>query len=134
MGRTALAATAGCDDENEEDCSDDCDDCSDTLEECSAEPFDFPSSDIKMNVTRSDISHQNMMSLIDLQTAEGHFKEDSLIEKVVGKSLEILKKEAKDDNICMKVWITALVIAYFEENYEEQKIVGYDHCKGQGAS
>ena len=60
---------------------------------------------------------ENLMTLIKLQTAGGHFREDEKMEDIFGGStLKALKKKVPE-NLDLKVWITALVVAFIEQRF-----------------
>ena len=66
-------------------------------------------------------NHEKMMALISLQTAEGYFKKDKMMEDILGKPLDELKIGSSDEKIDENVWLTAIVIAFFEENFIKEK-------------
>ena len=64
---------------------------------------------------------ENLMTLIKLQTAGGHFREDEKMEDIFGGStLEALKKKVPE-NLDLKVWITALVVAFIEQRFPQDR-------------
>ena len=66
--------------------------------------------------------HDKMMALMTLQSASGHFAENKMIGEIVGKPLEDLKAEVPDSKPeTMKSWLTAVVIAFLELKYQEEK-------------
>jgi hypothetical protein len=77
----------------------------------------------EMSKPKPQTDHDQMMSLIALQTAEGHFKEDKVMEAIFGKTLEELKAKKPDKQLEMKVWLTALVIAFIEGRFPKQRVL-----------
>ena len=66
--------------------------------------------------------HDKMMSLMTLQSASGHFKEDKVIGDIVGKPLTALKAEVPNlEPETMRSWFTGIVIAYLGMKCQEEK-------------
>ena len=64
---------------------------------------------------------QNLLMLTSLQTAIGYFKEDELVEKLIGQKFDIFRTECMDKNIETRVWLTAIIIAFIEEEFSDEK-------------
>ena len=68
-----------------------------------------------MKTPNSKTLHENMMALIALQSASGHFVEHKIIGDIIGKPLEELKAQVPDSKPeSLASWITAIVIAFLE--------------------
>ena len=59
--------------------------------------------------------------LTSLQTAAGYFKEDVIIKTIIGDKFSVFEKECKNKNIETTVWLTALIIAFIQKNFPEEK-------------
>ena len=59
--------------------------------------------------------------LTSLQTAAGYFKEDAIIEILIGEKFLIFQKQCVAENIETSVWVTALVISYIEMKFQNEK-------------
>ena len=59
--------------------------------------------------------------LTSLQTAAGYFKEDVIIQTIIGDKFSVFEKECKNKNIETTVWLTTLIIAFIQKNFPEEK-------------
>jgi hypothetical protein len=64
---------------------------------------------------------QNLLMLTSLQIAVGYCKEDQLVGKMIGSNFEMFRKECEDKGIATRVWLTALIIAFIEQNFSDEK-------------
>ena len=64
---------------------------------------------------------EKLLALTSLQTAAGYFKEDKTIESIIGEKFEVFKKQCDEKNVETKVWQTALIIAFIEQNFTDEK-------------
>ena len=64
---------------------------------------------------------QSLLMLTSLQTAIGFFKENDLVEKLIGPKFGIFRKECLDKGIETRVWLTALIIAFIEREFSDDK-------------
>jgi len=62
-----------------------------------------------------------LVALSSLQTAAGYFREDKIIGTIIGEKFEVFKKQCIDMKLEIKVWLTALIIAFIEKKYPEEK-------------
>eukprot|EP00090_Calanus_glacialis_P005452 TRINITY_DN14219_c0_g1_i3.p1 TRINITY_DN14219_c0_g1~~TRINITY_DN14219_c0_g1_i3.p1 ORF type:complete len:804 (+),score=256.05 TRINITY_DN14219_c0_g1_i3:133-2544(+) len=62
-----------------------------------------------------------IVALTSLQTAAGYFKEDSIAESIIGEKFAAFKKQCVEKKIETTVWLTALIIAYLEKNFPDEK-------------
>ena len=65
--------------------------------------------------------HRNLLMLTSLQSAVGYFKENESIEKLIGHKFGIFRKECLDTGIETRVWLTALIIAFIEREFPDDK-------------
>ena len=64
---------------------------------------------------------QNLLMLTSLQTAIGYFKEDELVENLIGQKFDIFRTECMDKGIETRVWLTAIIIAFIEEEFSDER-------------
>ena len=62
-----------------------------------------------------------LLMLTSLQSAVGYFKENESIEKLIGHKFGIFRKECLDKGIETRVWLTALIIAFIEREFPDEK-------------
>jgi len=71
-----------------------------------------------------DMPKTNMdkiVALTSLQTASGYFKEDNIIESIIGDKFAVFQEQCKRRNVETRVWITALIIAFIQKNFPDEK-------------
>ena len=76
---------------------------------------------VEENKEEAKTNMEKVLALISLQTAVGHFNEDEIIKTIIGTKFEVFKTKCVDKNIDTKVWLTALIIAYIEQNFPDEK-------------
>ena len=74
---------------------------------------------VTASIPQSNID--KIVALTSLQTAAGYFKEDNIVESIIGKKFAVFKNECGEKNIETNVWLTALIIAYLEKNFSDEK-------------
>jgi len=62
-----------------------------------------------------------IVALTSLQTASGYFKEDNIIESIIGDKFAVFQEQCKRRNVETRVWITALIIAFIQKNFPDEK-------------
>ena len=73
-----------------------------------------------MNDSSDVVEGSELNELIGLQSAKGAFKMGEIIEKLLNKKEEDIKKNCPPE-VDMDVWITALVIVLIETKFKESK-------------
>jgi len=71
----------------------------------------------KMPKTNMD----KIVALTSLQTAAGYFKEDNIIKTIIGDKFAVFQEQCKGGNIESRVWITALIIAFIQKNFPDER-------------
>ena len=112
--------------EDDNDCialmSSDEDDC--ITEECAVMSSSANSSRSRSTKSTARVPQTNIdkiVALTSLQTAAGNFKEDSIVESIIGEKFVAFKKQCVKKKIATNVWLTALIIAYLEKNFPHEQ-------------
>eukprot|EP00092_Neocalanus_flemingeri_P030787 GFUD01033440.1.p1 GENE.GFUD01033440.1~~GFUD01033440.1.p1 ORF type:complete len:808 (-),score=279.18 GFUD01033440.1:316-2739(-) len=106
-------ATDFCQEEDEDYCEDGLEESEDGLEE-REDVIEESEEELKSNM-------EKVLALTSLQAAAGYFKQEEIIRTIIGNKFEVFKAECVTKNIDTKVWLTALVIAFIEQNFPDEK-------------
>ena len=82
-------------------------------------PFDKRSTEAMVTSSIPQTNIDKIIALNSLQTTAGYFKEDNIVESI--KKFAVVKNECFEKNIATNVWLTALIIAYLEKNFSDEK-------------